>query len=258
MKSDGTYPAGYSKVSVKIEPKAIHDETNESVFDEFGRMSANLGTEVVPAIPGMANIVLDPFVFPTTEIYRHDAVCRSADVKVTPIASGDDGTQIWKITHNGVDTHPIHFHAFDVQVLNRVTWDNVIMRAGSERARLEGDDPGRAARGHLRRHPADRAQAAVGGAQQHPADRPHEGRRRRDHCSRRWPSQQGLPLAAFAPNGEPIDVYNHSINFGAEYVYHCHILSHEEMDMMRPVSWRIRRGSGRARRDGQHRRARGP
>ena len=26
-----------------------------------------------------------------------------------------------------MDTHPIHFHAFDVQVLNRVTWDNIIM-----------------------------------------------------------------------------------------------------------------------------------
>jgi len=43
-------------------------------------------------------------------------------------------------------------------------------------------------------------------------------------------------MSAFAPNGEPIDVYNHYINFGAEYVYHCHILSHEEMDMMRPVT----------------------
>ncbi len=46
---------------------------------------------------------------------------------MTPIASADDGTQIWKITHNGVDTHPIHFHLYDVQVINRVTWDNIII-----------------------------------------------------------------------------------------------------------------------------------
>ena len=26
-----------------------------------------------------------------------------------------------------MDTHPIHFHAFDVQLLNRVTWDNIII-----------------------------------------------------------------------------------------------------------------------------------
>jgi hypothetical protein len=42
-----------------------------------------------------------------------------------------------------------------------------------------------------------------------------------------------LPIFAFAPDGEPIDVVNHYINFGWEYVVHCHILSHEEMDMMR-------------------------
>ncbi len=30
-------------------------------------------------------------------------------------------------------------------------------------------------------------------------------------------------------------VTNALVNFGWEYVYHCHILSHEEMDMMRPV-----------------------
>ncbi len=39
---------------------------------------------------------------------------------VTPISTATDGTQIWKITHNGVDTHPIHFHLYDVQVINRV------------------------------------------------------------------------------------------------------------------------------------------
>ena len=37
-----------------------------------------------------------------------------------------DGTQIWKITHNGVDTHPVHFHLFNVQVINRVGWDGPI------------------------------------------------------------------------------------------------------------------------------------
>ena len=26
-----------------------------------------------------------------------------------------------------MDTHPIHFHLYDVQVLNRVTWDNIII-----------------------------------------------------------------------------------------------------------------------------------
>jgi len=47
-------------------------------------------------------------------------------------------------------------------------------------------------------------------------------------------AQLGLPIFSFAPNGQPIDIVNRPINFGYEYVWHCHILSHEEMDMMRP------------------------
>ena len=40
------------------------------------------------------------------------------------------------------------------------------------------------------------------------------------------------------PQGNPLatPITNQTINFGWEYVWHCHILSHEEMDMMRPVS----------------------
>ena len=39
------------------------------------------------------------------------------------------------------------------------------------------------------------------------------------------------------PQGNPTaNIVNQLVNFGWEYVYHCHILSHEEMDMMRPVS----------------------
>jgi hypothetical protein len=38
-------------------------------------------------------------------------------------------------------------------------------------------------------------------------------------------------------NGNPTSPITNAVtNFGWEYVYHCHILSHEEMDMMRPVS----------------------
>ena len=37
------------------------------------------------------------------------------------------------------------------------------------------------------------------------------------------------------PQGNITTINNALVNFGWEYVYHCHILSHEEMDMMRPV-----------------------
>jgi hypothetical protein len=41
------------------------------------------------------------------------------------------------------------------------------------------------------------------------------------------------PAGWFDPNGVAItSITNHKVNFGWEYVYHCHILAHEEMDMM--------------------------
>ena len=46
---------------------------------------------------------------------------------MTPLGSLSDGTQIWKITQNGVDTHPMHFHLANVQVLNRVAWDGALL-----------------------------------------------------------------------------------------------------------------------------------
>ena len=36
-------------------------------------------------------------------------------------------------------------------------------------------------------------------------------------------------------------VPNTPINFGWEYVWHCHILSHEENDMMRPMQYNVPR-----------------
>ena len=98
---------------------------NSANFDEWGRMTANMGLEAPGATPLLQNIILYPYVNPATEILDSTGMPSSLDV--TPISSAADGTQIWKITHNGVDTHPIHFHLYDVQVINRVTWDNIII-----------------------------------------------------------------------------------------------------------------------------------
>ena len=108
-----------------LQPKGIHDEMNSASFDEWGRMTANMGLEAPGATPLLQNIILYPYVNPSTETLDSTGLPSSLDV--TPISSAGDGTQIWKITHNGVDTHPLHFHLYDVQVLNRVTWDNIII-----------------------------------------------------------------------------------------------------------------------------------
>ena len=50
------------------------------------------------------------------------------------------------------------------------------------------------------------------------------------------------PAGWFDPNGNPIpEILNHYVNFGWEYVWHCHILSHEEMDFMHSLVFAVRR-----------------
>ena len=102
-------------LTMALEPKAIVEN-----FDPvYGRMDAMLGVEVPLTGPQVQTTI--PFfdLDPPTEIFRNSDVA-------APIGSLTDGTQLWKITHNGVDTHAIHWHMFSVQIVNRVGWDGMI------------------------------------------------------------------------------------------------------------------------------------
>ena len=210
-----------NQIGVTIEPKAIHDEMNATNTEPFGRMQGNLGLEAVPANPGVQNVVLYPFINPPTEIF--DGTNLPTTANLTPISVGTDGTQIWKITHNGVDTHPIHFHLYDVQLLNRVTWDNIIIPP--DPAELGWKDT-------VRVSPLEDTYFAIRPIiPVFPFEIPNSIR----------PMDPMMPLGSLSmfnstdPSGNPVDpIVNSLVNFGWEYMYHCHILSHEEMDMMRP------------------------
>ena len=126
------------KVTMPLQPKAIHDETNATTFDEYAVCRRTWAWKHRRQHPGSRTPRSTRFVNPATEIIgatnlpkadvTYDANGKAvSDVKITPISNAADGTQIWRITHNGVDTHPIHFHLYDVQLVNRVTWDNIII-----------------------------------------------------------------------------------------------------------------------------------
>jgi FtsP/CotA-like multicopper oxidase with cupredoxin domain len=211
------------KMALPLQPKAIHDEMNSTAFDEFGRMQANMGVEAVPATPAGQNVTLYPYVNPATEIIDATNLPKG-DVNVTPIATAD-GTQIWKITHNGVDTHPIHFHLYDVQLLNRVTWDNIIIPPDANE--LGWKDT-------VRVSPLEDTIVALRPIiPTLPFELPNSIRELNP-----WqPIGSPLGFNNLDANGNPTNpIINQLANFGWEYVWHCHILSHEEMDMMRPVS----------------------
>jgi hypothetical protein len=162
-------------------------------------------------------------VNPSTELIDATNLPRG-DVKVTPIASAD-GTQIWKITHNGVDTHPIHFHLYDVQVLNRVTWDNIIIPPDANE--LGWKDT-------VRISPLEDTIVALRPViPTVPFELPNSIRM----LNPMMPAGSTAMFNNIDAAGNPTNpIVNQLVNFGWEYVYHCHILSHEEMDMMRPVS----------------------
>ncbi len=193
-----------------MEPKAIQDEMGE-VFDDYGRMSAKLGLELAFTNAGIQTFILQNFVDPPTENLSNGEV------------------QIWKITHNGVDTHPVHFHLFEVQVLNRVGWDGFIYLPDANE--LGWKDT-------VRISPLEDTIVAVRAkAPTLPFPVP-ESIRPLNPAFELGSTQGFSNIDPFT--GQPTTTVNQMTNFGWEYVWHCHILSHEESDMMRPMTFRIR------------------
>jgi len=212
-----------SVVTLPLEPKAIQDEMGETFDKTYGRMAGKLGLEVPNTVAGLQNFNLYDYPAPPTEIVGES-------VEGTKIGELGDGTQIWKITQNGVDTHPMHFHLFEVQLLNRVAWDNRVMLPLPNE--LGWKDT-------VKVNPLEDTIVALRPVvPQVPFDLPNSVR----------PLDPTMPEGAilweagevFDPLGEPVfPVINNTINFGWEYVWHCHILSHEEMDMMRPIAFGV-------------------
>jgi hypothetical protein len=182
---------------------------------DYGRMNATLGVEVPFSNAGNQTTIPLGYIDPATEILDASATIAAP--------SAGDGTQIWKITHNGVDTHAIHFHLFNVQVVNRVGWDGAI--------RIP--DPNELGwKETVRMNPLEDIIVAMRPTTpQLPFGIP-DSIRLLDVTS---PAGSTGQFSGIDPNGNPVTVTNQLYNFGWEYVWHCHLLGHEENDMMRPT-----------------------
>lgn len=213
-------------VTIPFHPKAIQE-----LWDPYGRMNATLGIEL-----------------PFTNQFNQTTIPMGYAEPATEVIT-DGQPQIWKVTHNGVDTHPVHFHMFDVQIINRVGWDGAIRPPDENELGWKET---------VRMNPLEDIIVAMRPkAQTLPAAWA---------ASNTDPGAAGLPLPrsirlidpALPPNariiatdfgnipggtGTPVTgvvttVANNDPNFtdyGYEYVWHCHILGHEENDFMRPV-----------------------
>ncbi len=217
-----------SPVTLNIEPKAIHDEMGGVYDTEYGRMSGMLGLELPATTSRLAQFLAYGYASPPVDIVK-------GSVTGTPIGSLADGTQIWRITQNGVDTHTIHFHLFNVQLINRVGWDGAMIAPDANE--LGWKDT-------IRVNPLEHTMVALRpilpNANQVPFDIPNSVRSIDPTMPDGTPLTPPPPAGWFDPQGNTIaQINNHKVNFGWEYVYHCHILAHEEMDMMHAVAFAV-------------------
>ncbi|MDD2848570.1 MAG: putative Ig domain-containing protein [Desulfuromonadaceae bacterium] len=211
-------------VKVPTEPKGIHDEMGASFDPIYGRMSGNLAMQLPNPTTLNANLILYGFSDIPTETINDSTQVNVSVVPGTQTLA--DGTQIWKISHNGVDTHPIHFHIFDVQVINRVGWDGqILMPEPNELGWKEV----------VKISPLEDTIVAV---------RPRTPALPFGITNSLRPLNPAIPIDSpmgfnsvdwTTGNARTPVVTNVMYDFGWEYVWHCHILSHEEMDMMRPI-----------------------
>jgi len=229
----GNFPAGasayvaiqatsYSLTPIGQSTPLVVDLTPKAIIEDFttnyGRMNAILGVEMPRTNFTNQTSILQAYLDPPTEIIRY------AD-RATPILSAEDGTQIWKITHNGVDTHAIHFHMFNVQVINRVGWDGAIRPP---------DDNELGWKETVRMNPLEdviialRAITITG----LPFKLPNSVRLYDPTMLPNTTTQ----FTGVNPIGNPVTVTNQTMNYGCEYVWHCHLLGHEENDMMRAMA----------------------
>jgi spore coat protein A len=116
----------------------------------------------------------------------------------------EGATEVWEIINLTGDAHPIHFHLVNVQILSRQQFDAV---------GYTGDAP----------------------SYTWPATAPEPNELGFKETVRMNPGEVTRVLMKFDLPSVPFGVPISPRTGGSEYVWHCHILEHEEHDMMRPL-----------------------
>jgi FtsP/CotA-like multicopper oxidase with cupredoxin domain len=203
-------------VTLNMYPKAIIEDFQI----DYGRMNAILGNEIANTNVTNQTSIPQTLVDPPVEMVK----LTDGGVSTSLIGSTADGTQLWKVTHNGVDTHAIHFHMFNVQVVNRVGWDGAIKPPDANELGFKDT---------VRMNPLEDIVVATRPIRLKnlPFKLPNSIRL----LDPTMPPGSPTGFTNVDPQGNPVTVLNQTANFGWEYVYHCHLLGHEENDMMRPL-----------------------
>jgi hypothetical protein len=191
----------------------------------YGRMNALLGGALPNLGPQAGTGTPLSYFNPPTEIL-------TPSDPTTLVGSTNDGTQLWRLDHQGVDTHSIHFHLFDVQVVNRVDWTGIIKPPYPEEVGWKDT---------IRTNPFEDVIVALrptAAAMKLPFGIP-QSNRLLDVTMPVGSTSGFTPVAPPAGVAAAAQIVNVMTNFMWEYVWHCHLLGHEENDMMRPVLFKV-------------------
>jgi spore coat protein A, manganese oxidase len=185
-------------VPTAIPPNAqVRYLTLNEAFDAFGRLIQYLGTNT-PINPGAKNLQFG----------------RGYTAAPTEIIAGGS-LEVWEIANLTADTHPIHFHLVNGQILSRQRFSDQTYPRGTN--------------------------IPIGGMPitnylgQPTAPEPNELGWK--ETIRMNPGEVTRVLMKFDLPTVPFTVPLSTTTSvaGHEYVWHCHILEHEEHDMMRPI-----------------------
>ena len=163
----------------------VRQLTLNEAFDTLGRLIQFIGPNTLNPKPALAATYGREYMDTPTE---------------TPNAGT---TEVWQIANLTGDTHPIHFHLVNVQILAR--------------------------------QPFNMAKYAGTPIYTGPARNPDPDELGWKETVRMNPGEVTTVIMKFDLPTVPFSVPVSPRTGGNEYVWHCHILEHEEHDMMRPL-----------------------
>jgi spore coat protein A len=161
-------------------------KTLNEITDAYGRLIQMLGT-TTPVAPG---VFARAYTDPATEIVAPSEL------------------QVWDIYNLTMDTHPMHFHLVNVQVIGRAPFNakKAIFTPTGPFVAPDANELG--FKETVKMHPGQVTRVAM---------------------------RFDLPTLPSTIAGYPVNLPVSPRTGGYEYVWHCHILEHEEHDMMRPL-----------------------
>jgi spore coat protein A len=189
--------------------------------DQYGRITPLMGT-YDPADPYVPGDLAGPSTNKGTQLF-HDQATETVTLKRDAAGQPLPTTEVWEFWNATVDSHPIHMHLVQFRVLNRQGFipsgaanDPVLGPLQVEATTQSNGWSG------IRLIPAWN-QLVTNALQATPAN---------PVLTPAPAGEQGWKDTVLAPPGQVTRVLATFTRPG-KYVYHCHILSHEERDMMR-------------------------